>query len=47
MQYPGQRVRIDVKHVHPSCIVGSASGTKFYKYTALDEYLRFRYVEAF
>ena len=47
MQYPGQRVQIDVKHVPSSCIVGSASGTKFYQYTALDEYSRFRYVEAF
>jgi len=47
MQYPGQRVQIDVKHVPSSCIVGSDSGTKYYQYTALDEYSRFRYVEAF
>jgi hypothetical protein len=47
MRYPGQRVQIDVKHVPASCIVGDISGTKLYQYTALDEYSRFRYVEAF
>lgn len=47
MLYPGQRVQIDVKHVPASCIVGDASGQKFYQYTALDEFSRFRYVEAF
>ena len=47
MLYPGQRVQIDVKHVPASCIVEGISGTKFYQYTALDEYSRFRYVEAF
>lgn len=47
MQYPGQRVQIDVKFVPESCIVGDAKGKKFYQYTAIDEYSRFRYVEAF
>ena len=47
MQYPGQRVQIDVKFVPASCLIGSAQGEKFYQYTALDEYSRFRYVEAF
>ena len=47
MCYPGQRVQIDVKHVPTACIVGDAEGQKFYQYTALDEYSRFRYVEAF
>ena len=47
MQYPGQRVQIDVKFVHESCIVGEAKGQKFYQYTAIDEYSRFRYLEAF
>lgn len=47
MLYPGQRVQVDVKHVPASCIVGDASGQKFYQYTALDEFSRFRYVEAF
>jgi len=47
MYYPGQRVQIDVKHVPASCLVGEAKGKKFYQYTAIDEYSRFRYVEAF
>ena len=47
MQYPGQRVQIDVKFVPESCIVGEAKGQKFYQYTAIDEYSRFRYLEAF
>lgn len=47
MLYPGQRVQIDVKFVPEACIVGDAKGSKFYQYTAIDEYSRFRYVEAF
>ena len=47
MQYPGQRVQIDVKFVPEACIVGQAKGQKFYQYTAIDEYSRFRYLEAF
>lgn len=47
MYYPGQRVQIDVKYVPSACIVGQAEGEKFYQYTAIDEYSRFRYVEAF
>lgn len=49
MQYPGQRVQIDVKFVPDACIVGDAKseGRKFYQYTAIDEYSRFRYLEAF
>ena len=49
MQYPGQRVQIDVKFVPQACIVGDAKeqGKKFYQYTAIDEYSRFRYLEAF
>ena len=47
MLYPGQRVQIDVKFVPDACIVGDAKGKKFYQYTAIDEYSRFRYVEAF
>ena len=47
MQYPGQRVQIDVKFVPAVCIVGEAKGQKFYQYTAIDEYSRFRYLEAF
>lgn len=47
MLFPGQRVQIDVKFVPHSCIVGEAEGKKFYQYTAIDEYSRFRYLEAF
>jgi len=49
MQYPGQRVQIDVKFVPDACIIGDAKaeGRKFYQYTAIDEYSRFRYLEAF
>ena len=49
MSYPGQRVQIDVKYVPDACIVGDAKseGKKFYQYTAIDEYSRFRYLEAF
>ena len=47
MHYPGQRVQIDVKFVPDACIVGDAKGKKFYQYTAIDEYSRFRYLEAF
>lgn len=47
MYYPGQRVQVDVKHVPTSCIVGDEKGMKLYQYTAIDEYSRFRYLEAF
>ena len=47
MQYPGQRVQIDVKFVPAFCLVGEAKDKKFYQYTAIDEYSRFRYLEAF
>lgn len=53
MQYPGQRVQIDVKFVPSSCLVGQAAeeakenGGYYYQYTFIDEYSRFRYLEAF
>lgn len=47
MSYPGQRFQIDVKAVPSSCLVNEAKGQKFYQYTAIDEYSRWRYVEAF
>lgn len=47
MLYPGQRVQIDVKHVPAACIVGDAAGQKFYQYTAIDEFSRFRFLMAF
>ena len=47
MHFPGERVQIDVKFVPESCIVGDAAGEKFYQYTAIDEFSRWRYLEAF
>ena len=53
MQYPGQRVQIDVKYVPTACLVGAAAeeakenGGYYYQYTFIDEYSRFRYLEAF
>lgn len=53
MQYPGQRVQIDVKYVPSVCLVGEAvedakeNGGYYYQYTFIDEYSRFRYLEAF
>ena len=49
MTYPGQRVQIDVKHVPASCIAyqDNHRSHKYYQYTAIDEYSRFRYVEGF
>ncbi|MDO4581400.1 MAG: DDE-type integrase/transposase/recombinase [Bacillota bacterium] len=47
MQYPGQRGQIDVKFVPSACLAGEAAEQKFYQYTFIDEYSRFRYLEAF
>lgn len=53
MTHPGQRVQIDVKYVPAACLVGQAvedakeNGGHYYQYTFLDEYSRFRYLEAF
>ena len=48
MRYPGQRVQIDVKFVPSACLKNSqVIGRQFFQYTALDEYSRWRYVEAF
>lgn len=47
MTYPGQKVQIDVKIVPSICLTGSAKGKRFVQYTAIDEYSRMRYLEAF
>lgn len=47
MTYPGERVQIDVKYVPAVCLVNEAKGKHFFQYTAIDEYSRWRYVEAF
>ena len=46
MKYPGQHIQIDVKFVPSACLVNEAKGQKFYQYTAIDEYSRWRFVEA-
>lgn len=40
-------MQIDVKFVPDVCIAGETKGKKFYQYTAIDDYSRFRYLEAF
>ena len=47
MRFPGERVQIDVKFVPEACIVRDAAGEKFYQYTAIDEFSRWRYLKAF
>ena len=49
MSYPGQRVQVDVKVVPAACIVPDPHRLKerYFQYTALDEYSRFRFVAAF
>jgi len=45
MQYPGQRIQIDVKVVPRSCIADPE--LKLYQYTAIDEYSRYRILGAY
>ena len=48
MQYPGQRFQIDMKCVPSACLKNTnVTRTRFFQYTAIDEYSRWRYVEAF
>ncbi|MBR5021791.1 MAG: transposase, partial [Oscillospiraceae bacterium] len=47
MKYPGQKGQIDVKFVPQSCLVGEAAEEKFYQYTFIDEYSRFRILKAY
>lgn len=48
MSYPGQRIQVDVKVVPAACLINSeVAGKRFFQYTAIDEYSRWRYVEAF
>ncbi len=43
--YPGERVQIDVKYVPNECIDFASHHSKYYQITAIDEYLRKRYME--
>jgi Integrase core domain. len=45
MQYPGQRVQIDVKVVPPSCIADP--DLKLFQYTAIDEFSRLRFLAGY
>ena len=48
MSYPGQRGQVDVKYVPMSCLTKEAAiDGGFFQYTFIDEYSRFRYLEAF
>ena len=48
MQRPGQRFQIDVKFVPSACLKNPrVISEKFYQFTAIDEYSRWRFVEAF
>ena len=48
MDHHGQRIQIDVKFVPSVCLVNSqVIGKQFFQYTAIDEYSRWRFVEAF
>ncbi len=48
MDHPRQRIQIDVKFVPSVCLVNSqVIGKQFFQYTAIDEYSRWRFVEAF
>ena len=46
MTFAGERVQIDVKVVPKKCI-NSREFEQWYQYTAIDEYSRIRYIEAF
>lgn len=46
MRCAGQRVQVDVKEVPKECILDK-SWKRYYQYTAIDEYSRLRYLEAF
>jgi transposase InsO family protein len=51
MSYPGQRVQIDVKYVPRECLsqklLEVAPYTRFFQYTAIDEYSRYRILEGY
>lgn len=48
MDYPVQRIQIDVKFVPSACLKNSKVIDKnFFQYTAIDEFSRWRFVETF
>ena len=46
MTYPGERIQIDVKYVPKNCVHDEIN-TRYYQFTAIDEYSRQRYLEGF
>ena len=47
MQYPGQRIQVDCKYVPLECTKAMGEGVRLFQFTAIDEYSRQRYLEAF
>ena len=48
MTFPGERIQVDVKFVPKVCLSNpNIQGESFFQYTAIDEFSRWRYVEAF
>ena len=45
MQYPGQRIQVDVKVVPRKCITDPE--LRLFQYTAIDEYSRLRFLKAY
>ncbi|MDL2292964.1 DDE-type integrase/transposase/recombinase [Acholeplasma sp. OttesenSCG-928-E16] len=45
--FPGQRIQIDVKFVLSSCIIDNPHNHKYYQYTAIDEFTRFRVLKIY
>ena len=44
MAFPGERIQVDIKYVPSECIVDNG---KFYQYTTIDEFSRFRYIQIY
>lgn len=43
MNFPGEKVQIDIKYVPRECIAFDSHGIRYYQITAIDEYSRKRY----
>lgn len=46
MTYPGERLQVDIKYVPNECVTNSG-GFRYYQYTAIDEYSRYRIIEIY
>ncbi|NMA05359.1 MAG: transposase family protein [Acholeplasmataceae bacterium] len=45
--FPGQRIQIDIKYVPDECIIDNPNGHKYYQYTAIDEFSRYRVLKIY